>query len=198
MLTGGPLRTWEAGNHCGSCTACKIAGYCCLGSSLAWEYNDLARRREYCILALLHSQFMCQSTNDWKAARSDHLDKVTNLSENGSLSVGNRGAPHPSGSRQVDWAARITHVQGEICRCLILVITYEKLRAVRRGATGRGEGLILVSAGYAHPCLFEDLILPIRNFKNIKFCRISVQFVLSCFRSLATTFLPATEAGTGG
>ena len=110
----------------------------------------------------------------------------------------NRGAPHPSGSRQVDWAARITHVQGEICCCLILVITFEKLRAVRRGATGRDEGLILVSAGYAHPCLFEDLILPTRNFKNIKFCRISVQFVLSCFRSLATTFLPATEAGTGG
>ena len=24
---------------------------CCLSSSLAWEYNDLARRREYCILS---------------------------------------------------------------------------------------------------------------------------------------------------
>ena len=132
---------------------------------------------------------MCQSTNDWKAARGNYLDKVTNLSENGSLSVGNRDTPR---SRQVDWQARITHVQGEICRCLILVVTFEKLRAVRWGATGRDEGLILVSAGDAHPCLFEDLIFPTRNFKNFKFCQISVQFVLSCFRSLATTFIPAT------
>jgi len=114
---------------------------------------------------------MCQSTSDWKAARGNHLDKVTNLSENGSLSVGNRGAPHPSESRQVDWAARITHVQGEICRCLIFVVTFEKLRAVRWGATGRDEGLILVSAGYVHPCLFEDLIFPTRNFKILNSVR---------------------------
>ena len=56
--------------------------------------------------------------------------------------------------------------RGEICRCQILVVTFEKLRAVRWDATGRDEGLILVSAGYVHPCLFEDLIFPTRNFKK--------------------------------
>lgn len=94
---------------------------------------------------------MCQSTSDWKAARSNYLDKVTNLSENGSLSVGNRDTPL---SRQVDWQARITHVQGEICRCQVLIVTFEKLRAVGWDATRRDEGSFLVSAEYAHPWLF--------------------------------------------
>ena len=52
-----------------------------------------------------------------------------------------------------------------------LVVTFEKLRAVRWDATGRDEGLILVSAGYVHPCLFEDLIFPTRNLKILNSVR---------------------------
>ena len=107
--------------------------------------------------------------------------------------VGGEQRRTPSwGNRQVDWQARITHVQGEICRCQILIVTFEKLRAVGWDATGRDEGLILVSAEYAHPWLFEDLIFPTRNLKILNSVRYRFQFVLSCFRSLATTFIPAT------
>ena len=49
---------------------------------------------------------------------------------------------------------------------LSLVYYVKNSKAVCRGATRRDGGLILVSAGYAHPCLFEDLISPTSNLKN--------------------------------
>ena len=105
-------------------------------------------------------------------------------------------------SRQVDWQARITHVQGEICRCQILIVTFEKLRAVGWDATRRDEGSILVSAEYAHPWLFEDLIFPTRNFKNFKFCQISVSICVKLFPEpcydFHSCYYLVAQAGTGG
>lgn len=123
-----------------------MAGYCCLSSSLAWENNDLARRRENCIL---NSRARVRATGRRREA-------IISTRSQTCLRTGacRWGTETPHMSRQVDWQARITHVQGEICRCQILIVTFEKLRAVGWDATRRDEGSFLVSAEYAHPWLF--------------------------------------------